>query len=99
MLLTSTTACVEQAVELCAQLGPLGPYLFMAAAAALAAIFERWRRHQAEKKAEERIAAVKIERNQHAERAQRLEVEVASLRPPPLGTSSSQPPGEMEGDP
>lgn len=109
LLDAATSACVEQAVELCAQLGPLGPYIFMAAAAAVAALFERWRRYQAERRAEdkltaaaaaaeEKLAKVKAERNEHAKRAQELEVKIASIRPPPMPSSSSSPPDLLGGE-
>lgn len=104
MLLAANTQCVEQAVALCAQLGPIGPVVFMVATIAMAA-FERWRRGQTERKAEEKLAAVqaaadeklakaKAERNEHAAARQALEVKVAvaeSLRPPPMSSSSSSP--------
>lgn len=85
--------CQEQAVALCAQLGPLGPVVFMLVAMSLAA-FERWnaKRKLDAQKAEaaaaqaaldEKLAKAKAERNEHAARAQALEVRVASIRPPP----------------
>lgn len=86
--------CQEQATALCAQLGPLGPLVFMIVGLALAA-FERWnaKRKLAEQKAEaaaaqaaldEKLTKVKAERKEYAERAQALEVKVASLPPPPM---------------
>lgn len=107
MLLAATSQCVEQAVALCVQLGPIGPFAFMAVTFAMAA-FERWRRTQAEQKAEaklaaaqaaneEKLAKVKAERNANAAKAQALEVKIASIRPPPMPSSSSGPPAELVG--
>jgi hypothetical protein len=86
-------SCQEQAVALCAQLGPLGPLVFMLVGLFLAA-FERWnaKRKLDAQKAEaaaaqaaldEKLTKVKAERKELAERAQQLEVKVASIRPPP----------------
>lgn len=81
--------CLEQCNALCAQMGPLGPLVFTALGLALAA-FERWnakRKLDAQKaEAEAKLAKVKAERAQFAERAHHLEVKVASLPPPPNTT-------------
>jgi hypothetical protein len=78
--------CQEQAVALCAQLGPMGPAVFAALGLGLAA-FERWNAHRKlaalKAEAEAKLARVKAERKELAERAQQLEVKVASLPPPP----------------
>lgn len=119
LLDASSTACVEQAVALCSQLGPMGPTVFMLVAVALAG-FERWNakrklaakeaeaeRRLAEQKAEAEkvqaeaaaaLAKVKTERNQHAARAQELEVKIASIRPPPMPPSSSSSPSNVPVD-
>lgn len=103
-------SCQEQAVALCAQLGPLGPIVFTVFGLALAA-FERWnaRRKLAAQRAEaaaaqaaldEKLAKVKAERKEYAERAQQLEVKVASIRPPPMppdASPSSEPPPSGDG--
>jgi hypothetical protein len=94
MLLTAASPqCVEQAAALCMSLGPIGPIVLALLGAAVVG-FERWRRHQAERQAadklaaaEEKLAKVKAERNEHAARAHALEVKVASLRPPPMNTA------------
>lgn len=120
MLLAANSQCVEQAVALCAQLGPFGPIIFTAAGLAVAA-FERWNAKQklaAEKAEAERklaaqkadaekaqadaaaaLARVKAERNEHAAKAQALEVKIASIRPPPMPSSSGSdlPPVELVG--
>lgn len=96
MLLDATAQCVEGARSLCAELGFAGPLVMGAALGGLVWARERWKRYRlacdaAEEKraAEAKIAALKEQRNEHAARAQLLEVKVASLRPPPMPSSAT----------
>lgn len=100
MLLDSEALCMERARSLCASLKHSGPMVMGLALMAYAYARTQWKlfreRQAAEKDrlaaeekarlADEKLAAVKAQRNEHAERAQRLEVKVASLRPPPMVT-------------
>lgn len=76
MLLAASSQCVEQAVALCAQLGPAGPIVFTVLGLALAA-FERW---NAKRKLEAERAETARKLAEHkAEAAMQAEAAAAAL--------------------
>lgn len=92
--------CVQHATELCMAFGGSGPLVMGLLGAGVMLARERWRRYVTEREAAEKVAKLKAERNEHAERAQRLEVKVASMRPPPMPSISiiPEPPRDLAGD-